>query len=522
MSLTFVISDSPFWRGPARWGPDFLCTYSSIVMKQSIRLQAGIFVVAITVLSFCRPTDPIPDTIVQREDTLTIARLRSFTNSSVPSRIRITDAGREGLFTLDQADRASADNMGITLVTLKGYRYKREYSGSANAGWFGIESADTDIGPELQMAVDAADDLTLADGNYTQVTPVHLRSNMAIRGNPGKVRIELPQSYVSLVNANDPTIPLKNVLIDGLSWVVTAQGKGTYGTIYIDGPSVTDLTIQNCTGTDVAAKDSTNWLTVKIQANRIATNITVRNNNVQAKRMGCEIFNHDNFDVYSGKNIIVSGNTFHDCFFGISLSGPLDQLTVSDNYVKNCGHFGIEIAGAAQHVSLTNNKFEGVFDKFIAGSNDGIGEDGTKNGTIVGGMVVSGNTTVGLVTGGIQFYNGGAMQFNRNNLTMSGTIELAHSTAGCLFTENVLISSSNKAIICDDSPNNTFTGNIISNKSNPENQATILSYRPKAINNVITNNKIIQGKKGKPYDAVLGGNYRASMNYDEAGNLLPE
>ena len=522
MNLAFVISDSSYWRGSARWGPDFLCIFSRIVMKQSIRLQAGIFVVAITVLSFCKPTDPAPDMIVQREDTLTIARLRSFTDNSVPSRIRITDAGRQGLFTLDQSDRTSADNTGITLVTLKGYRYKRSYTGSANAGWFGVEPADTDIGPELQVAVDAADDLTLADGNYTQVTPVHLRSNMAIRGNPGKVRIELPQSYVSLVNANDPTIPLKNVLIDGLSWVVTARGKGTYGTIYIDGPTVNDLTIQNCSSTDVAAKDSTNWLTVKIQASRLAANITVRNNTIQAKRIGCEIFNHDNFDVYAGKNINISGNTFYDCFFGVSLSGPLIQLTVSDNYIKNCSYFGIEIAGAAQQVSITNNKFEGAFDKFIAGSNDGIGEDGKKNGSIVGGMVISGNTTVGLVMGGIQIYNGGTMQFNRNNFTMSGPIELGHSTAGSLFTQNVLISSSNKAIICDNSPNNTFTGNIISNKSNPENQATLLAYGQNAINNILTNNKIIQGTRGKPYDGLLGGSFRASMNYDEAGKLLPE
>ncbi len=467
-------------------------------------------------LCYCKPSDPVPDTIVQREDTLTIARLRSFVNSSVPNRIRITDAGKEGVFKIDEADRTSVDNTGTTLVTTKGYRYKREFSGSANAIWFGVETSDTDIGPELQMAVTATDDLTLPDGNYTQLTPVHLRSDLAIRGNPGKVTIQLPQSYVSLVNANDPSIPLHNVLIDGLSWVVTSQAKGTYGTIYIDGPSVTDLTIQNCTGTDVTAKDSTNWLTVKIQAGRTASNITVRNNVVRAKRMGCEIFNHDNYSIYAGKNIVVSGNTFYDCYFGISLSGPLNQLTVDNNYVKDCGHFGIEIAGAAQNVKITNNKFEGVFDKFLEGSNDGGG-----NGSIVGGMLISGNTTIGLCTGGIQIFNGGAMQFTKNVFTMTGMIELAHSTAGAVFTENTIVSSWNKAIICDNSPNNTFTNNTISNKSSTENQATFMAYGDKATNNVLTNNKMIQGSGGKPYDAVLGGSYRATMNYDELGNLLP-
>ena len=104
---------------------------------------------------------------------------------------------------------------------------------------------------------------------------------------------------------------------------------------------------------------------------------------------------------------------------------------------------------------------------------------------------------------------------------MSGMIELAHSTAGGTFTENVIESSANKAISCDNSPNNTFSGNTISNKSSLENQATFMAYGSKATNNILTNNKLIQGSGGKPYDAVLGGSCQASMNHDEAGNLIP-
>lgn len=488
-------------------------------MAYSGFFKSAMLVASFTVLAYCKPSDPAPDVIVEREDALTIAQLRAFTDGSVPTRIRITDAGREGLFKLDQTDRTTDDNMGITLVTVKGYRYKREFTGSANGYWFGITESDDDIGPELITAIRVTNDITIPDGTYTQLTPANLRSNLTLRGNPGKAIIRLPKSHVSLgalVSATDLNASINNVMIDGLTWIVSSSEPGNYGTIAIDGPSVADLTIQNCTGDDAAAKDSTNWLTLKIQAGRTASNIIVRNNTVQAKRMGCEIFNHDNYNVYAGKNIVVSGNTFYNCHFGISLSGPLDQLTVDNNYVKNCSLFGIEIAGAAQNVSITNNKFEGVFDKFLEGSNDGGG-----NGSIVGGMIISGNSTVGLCTGGIQLYNGGAVKFTKNTFTMTGTIELFSSTAGGTFTDNIIESSATKAIICDNSPNNTFANNTLSNKTNAVNQATFLAYGSKATNNVLTRNKLIQGVGGKPYDAVLGASCQASMNYDGAGNLIP-
>lgn len=487
-------------------------------MKQSILLWLSVFV-AIMLLAYCKPTDPMPDTIVQREDTLTIARLRAFAGTSIPSRIRITDAGIEGVFSLDAADRNSVDNTGITLVTTKGYRYKRNFSGPANVAWFGVNPMNADIGPALQTAIDATGDLAVPDGNYTQLTTVHLRSNLTIRGNAGKAIINLPQSYMSLVsfvNAATTTILLEDIVIDGLTWNMASKQDGRYGAIYIDGPSVRNLTVQNCNSSDVAAKDSTNWLTLKIQAGKTAEGIFVRDNNVRAKRMACEIFNHDNYNVYAGKNIVVTGNTFHESRFGLSLSGPLEQITVDNNLVKNCSLFGIEIAGAARTVSITNNRFEGTFDKFLEGSNDGNG-----NGTVVGGMAITGNSTVGVCTGGVQLFNAGAVAFSKNVFRMSGILELAHSTAGGVFTENTIESSSNKAVICDNSPNNTFRNNTLSNKNSTENQATFIAYGSRATNNVLANNKLIKGSGGKSYDAVLGGSCQASMNYDEAGTLIP-
>ncbi len=467
-------------------------------------------------LTECRPSDPEPISIVQRTDTLSLARIRALATTAVPSAIQLTDPGLEGIFNADIADHQSPDNTGLTLVTANGVRYKRVFTGPASAGWFGITPTDPDIGPALQTAVNAADHVVIPEGSYTQLTSVHLRSGLTLQGTPGKVTITLPKNYVSLVNPDDPNIPLHDVLIDGLAWEVTSRQDGRYGQIYIDGPSVTNLTVQNCRSNDAAALDSTNWLTLKIQAGKTAKNVVVKNNSVRAKRMACEVFNHDNGDRYAGTDILVSGNDFHDCWFGISLSGPLDGLTVTDNRLKNCSHYGIEVAGAARNVRITNNTFEGTFDIFLEGST-GNPEDGS----VVGGMLISGNSTVGRCTGGVQLLNAGAVQFTKNNFRMTGMLELAHATQGGTFTENAIETNFNKAVICDNSPGNTFSDNTISNQPSPGNHATILVYGSKAINNVITRNRVVKGQGGSYYEAVLGGSYRASMNVNEAGTALP-
>ena len=466
-------------------------------------------------LAECRSNDPEPIVVVDRTDTLSLARVRALAEFSVPSSIQVTDPGMEGTFQADVGDRESPDNTGTILVTANGVRYKRAFSGPASAAWFGVSEADDDVGPELQVAVNVVDDVVVPDGTYTQRTLVRLRSGMTLRGNPGKVLFRLPASYTALANPIDHSIHLRDVVIDGLAWEVTTREDGRFGLIYIDTPSVTNLTIRNCRSTDEAAKDSTNWLTVKLPAGKTGRNIVVENNTVRAKRMGCEIFNHDNFNQYAGSAITVRNNAFSNCYFGISLSGPLDSLTVTDNRLKDCAHYGIEIAGAARRVVIVGNTFEGRFDKFLIGSNDGGG-----NGSVVGGMVVENNRTLGQCQGGVQLYNGGTVQFRKNDFSMTGTLELLHSTNGGLFTENRIESTANKAIICDNTANHTFRDNVLSTEKSPGNQAVVMAYGNRAINNSLINNKLIKGPGGKYYEAVEGGSLRATQNFDGQGNPL--
>lgn len=487
-------------------------------MKLVQLIPASTLLLALLVAN-CKQTEVDPDTFIRQSatDTLTLAQVRAFNRADVPANLYLTDAGKQGLFTLDRADHTTEDNTGIVIVTSTGRRFKRQFTGAAIASWFGIIPADDDIGPELQTAINATTgDLFIPDGQYTQQTAVRMRSKLGLRGTPGKVTINLPKSYVSLFSPINAGPSFDDVSIDGINWVVTATGEGTYGVISIDGPTVNNLTVQNCRSTDTKAQASTNFLTVKIQAGKTAKNIIVRQNDIQAKRMAFEIFNHDNFNVYAGQTITVTGNTIHECQFGISLSGPLDGLMVADNSIKNCSQYGVEIAGASKNVNILNNRFEGTFDKFIEGSNDGSG-----NGLVVGGLVIVGNQTVGTCVGGIQLFNAGAAQFNHNTLNMTGRLELlTTSSTGGVYESNVIISGATHAIICDNAPNNTFRDNTISNKPATENVATFRAYGAKATGVIVANNRFSKGTGGVYFDAVGGAAYSLTANIDEAGRPI--
>ncbi|WP_375447768.1 right-handed parallel beta-helix repeat-containing protein [uncultured Fibrella sp.] len=486
---------------------------------KTIHITIASVILLAVILTNCKPVDIDPDTLIRQTatDTITLAQVRAFSRVDVPANFYLTDAGKQGLFVLDRADKTTEDNTGIVLVTANGRRYKRQFTGAANAGWFNILPADDDIGPELQTAINATTgDLFIPDGQYVQQTPVRMRTNLGLRGTPGKVTITLPKSYVSLFSPIDSGPSFDNVSIDGINWVVTATGEATYGVISIDGPTVNNLTIQNCRSSDAAAQASANFLTLKIQAGKMAKNVTIRQNDIQAKRMAFELFNHDNYNVYAGQNITVTGNTIHECTFGISLSGPLDGLMISENYIKNCSLYGVEIAGASKNVNILNNKFEGTFDKFIEGSNDGFG-----NGLVVGGLVIVGNQTVGSVTGGIQLFNAGAAQFNHNTLNMSGRLELlTTSSAGGVYESNIIVSGATHAIICDNAPNNTFRDNTISNKPSTENVATFRAYGEKATGVIVANNRFSKGTGGVYFDAVSGASYSVTANIDESGKPI--
>lgn len=448
--------------------------------------------------------------------TMSLIQLRAFNTSTAPDSIYLSDPDKKGWFVLDASDKKSSDNTGVTLVTANGSRYKRAYSGPASAAWFDVTTGDSDIGPELQNAINSANYVFIPDGNYTQLTKIILKSNITIKANPGKVTLNLTgNEYISFQNYWQEQ-SLQNITIDGLSWVVasTARVEGSYGPITIDGPSVTNLLVQNCQSTHTSATANVNWFFLKVQPGKTTDNIVVSNNSAKGARMGAEFLAQRLPVKYLGKNITCNNNRFENCGYGISVAGSFDVVETANNYLKNCPTYGIEYAGWLHNARLANNRFEGTFAAMFAGNweNDG-------DGTIGQGIHMFGNSTVGVCNGKWQIRNGFNMLMENNYLYMTGLLDLSGSTNNAQFIGNKIVSTTlNRVIQINDIGNLQFINNYISNEGVTNNWFLIWMNGPTAINNLFLNNIVVKSS-GSYIGAGSGGSFKFTTNYDKSGNL---
>lgn len=461
---------------------------------------------------------PRPADLSSSLTNMSMKQLRGLRSSATPDSVYLSDPDKEGVFALDTKDKQSKDNTGLTLVTANGLRYKRLYAGAANAAWFNITTADNDIGPELQNAVNSTNMVIIPDGEYNQLTKVILRSNVTIKGNPGKVTLKLTgNEYISFQNYWQEQ-SLENVTIDGINWLVasTARVEGSYGPITIDGPSVKHLTVQNCRSVHTSSTANVNWFFLKVQPGKVTDNIVITNNYATGARMGAEFISQRQPVPYLGKGINVTNNRFENCGFGVSVAGSFDGVDVSSNYLKDCPTYGIEFAGWLHNARLGNNRFEGRFISLFAGNweNDG---DGTISSP---GMHVYDNATVGTCVGKWQVRNGYNMFMENNFLTMTGLLDLSGATNNAQFVNNRFVSTTeNKVIQINDVANLTFAGNYISNESVGNSWLTIIVNGRTATNNVFYNNTIVRSS-GSLIGAGNGATYRFYNNFDKNGALL--
>ena len=137
----------------------------------------------------------------------TIANLRAstLTVANAITTINITDSGKEGFFVLDPNDRNTLDNMGTTVVTRSGLRYKRVVNGSVSVRWFGAKGDGSDDTNAIQSAINFATefqnpakdgafsskwkgrDLTvyLPMGIYKLSKTVHVKGTIKLQGSAG-------------------------------------------------------------------------------------------------------------------------------------------------------------------------------------------------------------------------------------------------------------------------------------------------------------------------------------------------
>ncbi|MFD2569297.1 hypothetical protein ACFSUS_01550 [Spirosoma soli] len=444
-------------------------------------------------------------------------QLRSLRVAAAPDSIYITDPGKEGVFRLESTDTKSPDNTGTTVVTVDGLRYKRDFVGAANASWFGVSPEDNDIGPELQNAVNSSNEVIIPDGEYTQLTKVIIHSNLAIRGNPGRVKLKLTgDNYISFQNywleQN-----LENITIEGIDWLVasTAHVDGSYGPITFDGPSVKNLLVQNCHSVHTSPTARVNFFFLKVQPGKVTDNIVVTKNSVTGARMGVEFLSQRQPVPYLGKNITVSENYMDNCGFGISIAGSFVNAAVDNNYLKNCPTYGVEFAGWLHSSRLANNRFEGSFAAMFSGNweNDG-------DGTVGEGTRMYGNSTVGTCNGKWEIRNGFNMIMENNYINMTGVLALSGSTNNAQFVGNTLISTTqNKVIEINDVGNLRFANNYISNESVPNNWFVIWMNGGAATNNSFYNNTIVKSS-GNYIGAGNGASYSFYNNADRNGAMI--
>ncbi|PMD89372.1 hypothetical protein BWI97_24835 [Siphonobacter sp. BAB-5405] len=460
---------------------------------------------------------PKPTTLSANVKSMSLNEIRAISSTVAPDSIYLTDQGKQGLFKLVTTDKKSKDNTGITLVTSNGLRYKRAFSGAANATWFGVSTTDSDIGPELQEAVNAYNVVTIPDGSYSQVTKVILRSNVTIKGNPGKVTLKLNGAgYISFQNFWSEQ-QLENITIDGINWEVssTAKVEGSYGPITIDGPTIKNFLVQNCQSIHTSKTANVNWFFLKVSPGKSTDNIIVRNNYARGGRMGVEFLAQRLPQKYLGKNITVSGNRFENCGFGISIAGSFDNVTVDANYLKDCPTYGVEFAGWLHNSTLSNNRFEGKFADLFAGNweNDG-------DGTIGEGTHMFGNRTIGTCTGKWTIRNGFNMLMENNYINMTGVLDLTGSTNNAQITGNKIISTTeNKVIQINYVGNLRFINNYISNENVKNSWLVIIVNGAGATNNLFTNNIIVKSSGG--YAGYgNGASIKFYNNYDKDGNVI--
>lgn len=155
--------------------------------------------------------------------TATVAELRLETNPSTGYGYYVVDKGQEGLFLYDAADTTSSDNVGTVLVSTNGKRFKRIYSETVMATWFGLKGDGvTPDTAALQNALDTAAGRKLFLSK--QQGAFYLTGQLFV---PGNIAIELePGTIIQAVDTLKRTAPYERLIRIKNAKNVTITGNG--------------------------------------------------------------------------------------------------------------------------------------------------------------------------------------------------------------------------------------------------------------------------------------------------------
>lgn len=200
--------------------------------------------------------------------TPTYATLRAYAGAA----ILIYTAGRtnyfdkaNGVFWLDSLDTTSTDNDGTIIVDTLGRRWKRQYSGAINAGWFGITTGaldNSDAIDALTAGLVDNDSIYFPDGQYKKSRAMIIRANNVRVFGDGQ-----NQTYIETTVAN----------VDGIVFKPTTAGVTS---AYLTGSYVKDLYVLNsqdsATGVGVLFNQCNGYTLSDVTINGHATPLQIK------------------------------------------------------------------------------------------------------------------------------------------------------------------------------------------------------------------------------------------------------
>lgn len=328
---------------------------------------------------------------------------------------------------------SAVDNDGTVIVDALGRSWERQFSGPANAKWWGVGSYPANGTSALQNAINSGNAHIVIDSeHHVAITSVTMSAEQALEIN-GKI---------TKLSGTSPIITLNNSCkvfgagsIDGNS--IAATG--------VDGNAKTDLLVSslrifNIGGKGVNLTHCANYKVANLWLNSItqqginldvSSNGEVYGNAVVNALHGIQFWGGDasasstigisDIAIYGnrvadvtggiwgslGKNIAVSGNTVKDCEdVGIDFEG-CQNSSMTGNTVSNCHNGGLSLFFGSKHCVISGNTVE---NNATSGLKNGIWFTDADNSH----NTVAGNT-VKTTNNGNSFYFGDGSKYNTVN-----------------------------------------------------------------------------------------------------------
>lgn len=433
----------------------------------------------------------------------------------------------------------SADDYGaIRLTGPSGFLYTRQYTGEILLSWWLLPNAQAgDASGVLQKFIRYASGRRAycdQPGTYYLRNPVNFYSNTYVRADSGKAIFQLEGTNYYGFRADQTLDSLVNVTFDGISVINNSSGNtyniglqddnSSYGSLYIDGPSIKNFVVKNCYFWNKSTTAQTDGVFAKIQGSKTIDGISVLNCTFRKHGLGAEFLAQDWNNPYRARNITIRGCYANYCRYGTSIAGTFTHAICDDNYYKDALIYGAEFAGAVKGAKLTNCRFEGSFNSTNGGSLfvfNWFSNDGVNDGTFSNyeGAYIAGNTTINQVVGQIELSGPGAALIEHNDINITGRVKFGADVAYARVENNRFIAGASDGIAFQVfGSNNHFSNNTFQTLN--AGAWTLLWRENGANNNLFRQNRLISSST--TWTGGPGGNFTLRGNYDKDNNPIAD